>query len=57
MHEWNKMVKNLCILLWCGWVILATPFIVFSAGSFVEGICAFAVALYAFAIPAHWLEP
>ena len=57
MSEWTRMFKNLLILIWCGWIILATPFIVFNAGSFIEGMMALVVAIYAFAIPAHWLEP
>ena len=57
MDQWTRMFKNICILLWCGWILVATPFMVFGAGGAVEGLVALVVCIYAIAIPAHWLEP
>ena len=57
MSEWSRMFKNLCILAWCGWILIASPFVIFGAGGAVEGLVALVVCIYAIAIPAHWLEP
>ncbi len=57
MNDFNKMFKNIAILLWCGWILISTPFMIFNAGTAVEGLVALVVCIYAIAIPAHWLEP
>ena len=56
MAEIEKMIKNLCILVWCAWIVISLPFLLFSAESVVEGFLALIVGLYAFAIPASYID-
>lgn len=56
MSEWDKIGKNLLILAWCGWILIATPFMLFNAESVLDAILGLVVALYAIAIPASWID-
>jgi hypothetical protein len=56
MQEIEKMLKNLLILVWCGWIVVSLPFLLFSVETVVEGFLALVVGLYAFAIPASYID-
>lgn len=57
MNEFLRNMKNLLILIWCVWVLVLTFIGLFTVDSFEEAFIMCIVALFAFAIPAHWLEP
>lgn len=56
MNELYEMLKNLCFLIWCGYITVMSIIMAFQAESFVEVMTAFVVWLFMVGISARIYE-